>query len=303
VSADDVLVTSGAQQALDIAVRLTLPEGRRHFRVPDACYPGALELFSSYGGELVGAGSDAHLEYTMPVVENPTGGTLSARARAALLAERHWVLEDDAYAELAFDGIQPAPLLAAARERVLHVGTLSKTLCPGIRIGWLVTPPELRDAARSAKVHADLQGNTFAQSVVERYLGEEDYDARLGMLRTFYAQKAEALMRAVRHHLPHCHFEAPHGGFSLWLTTSGEWDEVELLRAAISCGTSFDPGHDFRRDRARQPLAMRLAFSSVAAGDMDEAVSRLARAFREVSRRGPRGVEGSGVSTNARGEG
>jgi 2-aminoadipate transaminase len=171
--------------------------------------------------------------------------------------------------------------------------------CPGLRIGWLVTPPELRDAARRAKLHADLQGNTFAQSVVERYLAEEDYDARLAMLRTLYAQNAEALMSALRRHLADCHFEVPDGGFSLWLTTPGEWDEVELLRAAVACGTSFDPGHDFRRDRARKPLAMRLSFSSVAARDMDEAVRRLARAFRDVGRSRPPSVPPSDPSLSS----
>ena len=284
VCADDILLTSGAQQALDIAVRLTLPDGPRKFRVPDACYPGALEMFSSYDCELVGAASEAHLEYTMPVIENPTGRSLSPRRRTKILGQSHWILEDDAYAELVFDGAMPPPLLAEARERVLYVGTLSKTLCPGLRIGWLVTPPGLREGARRAKAAADLQGNTFAQSVVERYLAQEDYDARLASLRTLYAQNADALMTALKRHLPHCHFEAPRGGFSLWVTLPETRDEVELLQAAIARGTGFDPGADFQRNREQKPCAMRLSFSSLAAHDMDEAVKRLAEAFRDVSR-------------------
>lgn len=297
VSADDVLLTSGAQQALDIAVRLTLPDGRRVFRVPDACYPGALELFTSYGCALVGARGVAELEYTMPAIENPTGRTLPPKARAALLAQDHVLIEDDAYAELAFDGVVPAPLLADARDRVLYVGTLSKTLCPGLRLGWLITPPRLSEAARRAKVHADLQGNTFAQSVVERYLGEEDYEQRLDWLRSFYSQRADALMSALRRHLPQCRFEAPRGGFSLWVTTPDVADDVELLRCAIANGTSFDPGHDFRRHRSRTPLAFRLAFSSTPAEDMDEAVRRLGRAFRDAAQQGmPQSAERADAS-------
>jgi len=284
VSADDVLVTSGAQQALDIAVQLTSPEGRC-FSVPDSCYPGALELFTASGCELVAAGARADLHYVMPAVENPRGRALTLVERASLLASGAWILEDDAYAELRFDGnAPPPPLLGASRERVLHVGTLSKTLCPGLRIGWLVKPPHLRGAARRAKMRADLQGNTLAQSVVERYLEEEDYDARLASLRSFYARNADALMSALRQKLPECSFDAPEGGFSLWVTTSEAWDEVELLRAALAQGTSFDPGSSFRRDEAKTPFAMRLAFSSLAASDIAEAVARLARAFGDVAR-------------------
>lgn len=288
VSAADVLVTSGAQQALDIAVQLTLPAGRR-FSVPDSCYPGALELFAASGCELVSPGERADLDYAMPAVQNPTGCALPRAERAALLARGAWILEDDAYAELRFDGqAPPAPLLAASRDRVLHVGTLSKTLCPGLRIGWLVTPISLRDAARRAKVRADLQGNSLAQSVVERYLELEDYDTRLGTLRSFYARNADALLEAMRRHLPGCSFEMPEGGFSIWVTTSEAWDEVEVLRAAVARGTSFDPGSSFRRDGAKSPFAMRLAFSTLAPADLEEAVRRLARAFGDVSKR--RGV-------------
>jgi 2-aminoadipate transaminase len=284
VSADDVLVTSGAQQALDIAVQLTLPEGRR-FAVPEACYPGALELFAASGAELVSTSGPADLYYAMPAVENPSGRALSRAERAWLLGQGSLILEDDAYAELRFDGeAPPVPLLAAARDRVLHVGTLSKTLCPGVRIGWLVTPARLGEAARRAKLRADLQGNSLAQSVIERYLEHEDYDSRLVTLRSRYARGADALMEALRRHLPECEFRAPEGGFSLWVTTPEAWDEVEVLRAAVAQGTSFDPGSSFRRDGAKRPFAMRLAFSTLAVEEIGEAVERLARAFRELSR-------------------
>jgi 2-aminoadipate transaminase len=285
VSADDVLVTSGAQQALDIAVQLTLPDGGC-CSVPDACYPGALDLFSASGAKLVGTRGQADLYYAMPAVENPTGRALPRGERAWLLARGAWIVEDDAYAELRFDAEPPpAPLLAASRDRVLHVGTLSKTVCPGLRIGWLVAPAGLREAARRAKLRADLQGNSLAQSIVERYLEHEDYDGRLVSLRSRYARGADALMTALRRHLPGCDFEAPEGGFSLWVTTQDAWDEVELLRAAVAQGTSFDPGSAFRRDGAKSPLAMRLAFSTLAPHELEEAVTRLARAFRDLARK------------------
>ena len=278
VDPDDVLLTSGAQQALDLAVRVALPEGGR-IAVPDACYPGALEVFSAYGADLVGPQATAALAYTMPVVENPTGRELGEAERAALLDGTAWILEDDAYAELRFDGRVPSPLLAAARERVLHVGTLSKTLCPGLRVGWLVVPPRLREAVRRVKHVVDLQGSTLAQSIVERYLAENDYDARLVELRRLYSAKADVLGDALARRLPECQFERPGGGFSLWVTTGNTGDDVDLLRVAMQKGTSFDPGRDFRRDGASRPLSMRLAFSSIATSDIEEAVKRLALAF------------------------
>ena len=290
VDPDDVLVTSGAQQALDIALRLVLDKGGR-VAVPDACYPGALELFSAAGCGLVGPDDAADLVYTMPVVDNPTGRALTEGEREVLLSGSQWLLEDDAYAELRFDGRIPPSLLGRARDRVLHVGTLSKTLCPGLRVGWLVVPPRLREEARSVKHRTDLQGNTLAQSIVERYLAANDYEARLCELRRFYSTKADALASALRRHLPECLFEEPGGGFSLWATTGDPWDDVELLRIAMRHGTSFDPGRDFRRGGASRPLALRLAFSSIAPNAVDDAVQRLARAFRAAA--GERRVTGA----------
>jgi 2-aminoadipate transaminase len=281
VTPDDVLITSGAQQALDIAMRVVAPNGAR-VRVPGGCYPGALDLFADYECEVVEAGDDVELEYVMPVVGNPAGLALAPAERARLLEARHLVIEDDAYAELRFDGRVGAPLLASAPSRVLHVGTLSKTLCPGLRIGWLVVPSRLREAVRRAKQRSDLQGNTLAQSIVERYLAREDYDARLATLREFYSKRAERLADCVRRLLPNCRFTPAEGGFSLWVESSEPWDDVELLRHAVVRGTSFDPGRDFRVAGARGPLAFRLAFSSLPQGDFEEAVRRLASAFEDT---------------------
>jgi 2-aminoadipate transaminase len=284
VSPEDVLVTSGAQQALDIA--LSLAEGTTQtIAVPPTCYPGALDLFEARGARLVTDERAASLVYAMPAVANPTGlgappGTADAWARA-----RTTLLEDDAYAELRFDGSLPAPLLARAPEHVLHVGTLSKTLCPGLRIGWLVTPERLRERARRYKHVTDLQGNSFAQRVVEGYLAREDYDRRLLRLRRFYARRAEALVAALRRELPSCSFAEPEGGFSLWVETEEPRDDVRFLRLALKHGSSCDPGGDFCVERTGGPLCFRLAFSSLPPRSMPEAVKRLARALAEYARR------------------
>jgi 2-aminoadipate transaminase len=283
VEPDQVLITSGAQQALDIAVQI----GCRHtrgIRVPRACYPGALELFTARGLRLVNEDAVADASYVMPLVENPTGVAPERQALDAVLEGDGYIIEDDAYGELRFDGRTPPPLLASAPERVFYVGTFSKTLCPGLRVGWLVTPRRFRRAARRTKRVSDLQANSLAQCIVERYLAEHDFEERLSYLRSFYAQRAEALVRALRRRLPSVSFLEPEGGFSVWAVTEERGDDVELLAAALRHGVSFDPGRDFRPSGESEPIAFRLAFSSLPPERMNEAVTRLARTFRAFSR-------------------
>jgi 2-aminoadipate transaminase len=283
VDPEEVLITSGAQQAIDIAVQLCGRRGQS-IRVPPACYPGALELFAARGIELVDEAAPAELTYTMPLVSNPTGLALPLRARAALLADTGMIIEDDAYAELRFDGRTPPPLLATAPERVFYVGTLSKTLCPGLRVGWLVVPKRSRRSARYAKRVIDLQANTLAQRVLEGYLANEDFDERLTWLRSFYARRADMLASALHRLLPSFSFHEPEGGFSIWVTSQEGGDDVEFLATALRHGVTVDPGRDFRRGGESEPIALRLAFSSIAPGSVFEAVGRLARAFHSFVR-------------------
>jgi 2-aminoadipate transaminase len=229
----------------------------------------------------------------MPAVDNPRGVSLPAPARQALLAGRVPVIEDDAYADLLFAGPAPRPLLAEAPGQVLHVGTFSKTLCPGLRIGWLVVPPRLRRRALNLKEGSDLQAGSLAQAIVEDYLtggGDGpgvDFEGRLVRLRRFYRARAAKLARAVRAHLPEWRFQPPAGGFSIWLEAPASADEVSelaLLDAATAEGVTFDPGSLFRPDRAPGPLALRLCFSAAAPDSFEEGARRLARAWRRVSR-------------------
>lgn len=279
VDAGDIIITSGAQQAIDLATRLVAPDGGRVW-VPPECYPAALELFRARGLELTTGARGGRFAYAMPLVGNPSGNPLGPDERRALLEETPFVVEDDAYAELGFDGRCDPPLFATAPDRVAHVGTFSKTLCPGLRVGWLVVPPSYREEARRAKQLMDLQANGLAQCLVERFLSLHDFDRHLEMLRGHYARRAEALVDAVRRELPSFRLQEPRGGFSLWLTSDLPGDDAELLAEALAHGVSFDPGGDFRPHGAATPLAMRLSFSSLPIASMREAVRRLARALR-----------------------
>lgn len=283
VARDDVIVTSGAQQAVSLAAQL-LRGPRARMGVDRESYPGALDLFRELGATVVDDGSHVDAHYLMPAVSNPRGRKLSRSDRARVLSTLRPIIEDDAYADLSFDGTAPRPLLAEAPDRVFHVGTFSKTLCPGLRIGWLVPPRSLRAEILQLKQADDLQAASLPQAVLEDYLRTEDFDQRLVRLREFYGRRADRMERALRKHLPGWRFDPPAGGFAIWVEPDAEPNEAFLLAAAIEHGVAFDPGSLFRAHGAVSPFALRLCFSSVACDeDLDEGVRRLARCWAEVA--------------------
>jgi 2-aminoadipate transaminase len=280
VDESEVLITSGAQQALDIALQVSTEPGSA-IGVPEACYPLALALFRARGMSPESKLVTEATEYTMPGVANPTGLALAPEERVRLLARGRPILEDDAYGDLRFGAPVP-PLRASAPDRVFLIGTFSKTLCPGLRVGWLVAPSGYRELIRRAKQISDLQANSLTQAILERYLETEDFSERLAWLRTFYARRAGALCEALRRRIPSLRFREPEGGFSLFAELDDAGDDAELLRIALRHGVCFDPGSDFRASPGRHPLCFRLAFSSLPPRRMDEAVRRLARALAEI---------------------
>jgi 2-aminoadipate transaminase len=304
VTADDVIVTSGAQQAIAIALQLVAPRAGR-VAVDDETYPALLDLLRAQGLRPVSNLAAASCVYAMPAIANPCGHGASPARRRALLGSGAMIIEDDAYADLRFSGPPPPSLLADAPERVFHVGTLSKILCPGLRIGWLVPPPSYRARALALKQGSDLQASSLGQAIVEDYLsaagagrrgpssragsGRLDFDARLVRLRTFYRRRAEVLAHALDRHLPSWRFAFPEGGFSIWASTEERLDEARFLEAAVLEGVSFDVGSQFRATAARgaaadeRPTALRICFSFVSPTKVDEGVRRLGRAFRRIA--------------------
>jgi 2-aminoadipate transaminase len=290
VQPGDVIITSGAQQASAIALELAA-RADDTVGVGAETYPAALELIRARRLSPVARWDRARVRYVMPAVHNPRGDALSAEARAELLQTRGAIIEDDAYAELRFEGPPPRPLLADAPDRVFHVGTLSKTLSPGLRIGWLVVPSRRREQALDLKQGTDLQASSLGQAIAETYLlgdgdlAGADWEARLLRLRRFYRRRATLLGRALAAQLPDWRFTAPEGGFAIWaVAPEGHRpvDELTFLRAAIDAGVSFDPGSTFRPDRAAHPLAVRLCFSAAPVASFEEGAARLARAWRRV---------------------
>lgn len=268
-----VIITAGAQQALALAAA-ELPG--TSIRVDDATYPAALDAFNSAGRT---PGSAGEASYVIAGVSNPHGYDRVEPRRAELLASGGAILVDEAYAELRFDGALHRPIARDAPDRVWHVGSVSKTLSPGLRIGWLVPPAARRAAVLARKQASDLQTSSFAQVVLARLLDVIDYDALLARARHRYAARAARLVEGLRRHAPELRFREPEGGFSLWIETEDVGDDVALLEHAITAGVSFDPGRLFRVDGAASPVALRISFSHAPIDALDEGARRLAAAL------------------------
>jgi 2-aminoadipate transaminase len=274
VAAEDVIVTAGAQQAIAIAAAM-IPRGRT-IGVAPATYPGALELFATHG-LVPSEGPNADAFYLVPEIGNPEGLPLDPRLAEIVRASDVPVIADEAYAELRFDG-RPTTRVADRFSPVWRVGTFAKTLCPGLRVGWLVPPPPHRARALRLKHDADLQASGLGQAVLAELLRTWDYDAHLDRARHVYARRAEALVAALRRRLPSWTFSEPEGGFSLFANTNLPGDDVAFLAVASAHGVSFDPGRMFRISR-RATIELRLCHCNVAEPLLEEGVRRLARAW------------------------
>lgn len=293
LSEDDIIVTSGAQQALAIATEVLRHRGGA-FEVDAESYPAALDLFRARGVRMTTGHGRVAATYVMPGVTNPRGHGLSRERRAELLMRGVPIIADEAYAELRFDGSLERPLLADARDRTWHIGTFSKTLCPGLRVGYLVPPPSDRPRALEIKHELDLQAPGLAQAILEEFVARDDFDTRLDRARRFYRRRAERLYALVRRAFPRFRIDEPEGGFCLYVETEDEGDDAQLLALATEHGVSFDPGSLFRHDAASSPIAMRLCFSATRIADFSVAIERLKKTFAAWARAPRKRLSSSG---------
>ncbi|MBK8168748.1 MAG: PLP-dependent aminotransferase family protein [Sandaracinaceae bacterium] len=282
VTADDIIITSGAQQALALTVSaLTFPGMRMH--VGAETYPAALELFRSKNVTPTLDVDEAHACYAMQSVCNPRGLGMSVERHAEIFTSGLPIIIDEAYAELRFDGHLERPLICCARDRAWLIGTFSKTLAPGLRVGWLVPPRQNREQILQKKQDMDLQTGSLSQSVLAEFLLRFDFDAHLVAARTEYQRRADTLVAAVLKHFPQWEFDEPQGGFSVFARTNRTGDDAKFLAEAASHGVSFDPGRLFRSTNQSSPMALRLCYSNVKEDAIDDAMARLAKAWKSFA--------------------
>jgi 2-aminoadipate transaminase len=301
-TADELLVTTGSQQALTLIATALLDPGAV-VAVEEPTYLAALQCFQLAGARVVPVRSDDDgidpaaladvlvrerptLLYLVPTFANPTGRTLPLERRSAIagLAAQHgvWLVEDDPYGELRYRGT-PVPALAAqpgAEDRVLHLGSFSKTASPGMRLGWLRAPAGLMRPLTVAKQAADLHTSTIDQAAAAAWLGVVDLDAHVARLCAAYAERRDAMVAALPGALPAgSTWSDPDGGMFVWARLPGGVDTAELLRAALRHDVAFVPGAPFHAgtpDRA----TLRLSFTTNTPAQIAEGMSRLGRALR-----------------------
>ena len=301
--ADDLVVTTGSQQALSLVATALLDPGAV-VAVEDPTYLAALQAFGLAGARLVPVRSDADgidpddlaavcarerptLLYLVPTFANPTGRTLPADRRAvvAAVARQHglWVIEDDPYGELRYRGAPVAPLAAGdADDRVLYLGSFSKIGAPGMRLGWLRASGALRRALVVAKQAADLHSSAVDQAAAAEYLAHADLDAHVRTLCAEYDVRRGVLRERLLEALPPgttC--TDPDGGMFLWARLPEGHDATALLTAALRQDVAFVPGATFHVGTP-DPRTLRLSFTTNPVERIGEGVARLGRAVARV---------------------
>jgi 2-aminoadipate transaminase len=303
LSEDDLIVTSGAQQGLDLLAKVFLDPGDTVI-CEGPTYVGALQAFSVYRPHVECIETDEHgmrvdlLErelkrlgprgakfiYTIPNFQNPAGVTLSPERRRRLLElAREYdipVVEDDPYGRLRYEGGHIMPLRALDPE-VIYLGTLSKIFAPGLRLGWLAAPRPILAKVLLAKQGADLCGSAFTQAVAEHYMTGTAWRRVLADLTRTYHERRDAMLDALAEHLPaDVDWTHPEGGFFVWVTLPGHLDTKPLLAEAVERGVTFVPGSDFYPG-GRGSNCMRLAFCYEEPGQIAEGVRRIAEVLED----------------------
>ncbi len=224
------------------------------------------------------------LAHIIPNFQNPAGYTLSEAKREALLAlaaeHNFWVFEDDPYVELRFSG-QPLPtMLSMDPQHVVYASSFSKTVCPGIRVGYLVGPAELIAAIAKLATNTYISPSMVAQSIVYEFCASGAIEHSIETVKAALAERAATLGRALARELPEAEFVAPEGGYFMWVTLPSDTDVAALHKAAGERGVAFVKGTDFVIDGGENTL--RLAYSGVTPEQIDEGVARLAQAYRSL---------------------
>lgn len=305
-SPDDVVVTVGGQQALDLVARLFLDPGDVVL-AEGPTYVGALGVFQAAQARVVHVAMDEHglvpeaLEeaiateraagrrakflYTIPTYQNPAGVTLTDARRDQVLdiCERTGLLvvEDDPYGQLGFDGDAPLPLRARRRDGVFYVSTFSKTFAPGFRVGWILAPHAVRDKLVIASEAQILCPSAFSQAAVSTYFATMPWREQLKAFREIYRERRDTLLSSLADMMPAgTTWTRPGGGLFVWATLAGGLDSKAMMPRAIAARVAYVPGTGFYADGTGHEH-LRLNFSFSAPDRIREGVRRLAGVVEE----------------------
>jgi len=310
INAEGLIVTTGSQQALDLVAKTLLnPEDIALVEAPT--FLATIQCFRLYGPKVLGVPIDANgvqvdkleamiqqhkpkLVYIIPTFGNPSGALLTKERRLKILQlavqYKTIVIEDDPYGDLYFGEAPPPSMLAlseqvpGSRDWLVHCGSLSKVLSPGLRVGWMVAPPDLLARATMCKQFSDAHTSTFAQATAAQYLLSGRMPATLNKVRSVYAERAQAMDQALQRELGDAlAYTAPLGGLFFWANLTGARGAVKdgnaFAKSAIEKGVAFVPGAPFF---ANDPdlSSIRLSFATADLAKIEEGITRLGQALK-----------------------
>jgi 2-aminoadipate transaminase len=296
-----VLITTGSQQGLDLLAKVLLDEGSR-LLVETPTYLGALQAFAPMMPELIAVDCDdegaqidavaqaaggARFLYVLPNFQNPTGRTMTEARRAALCSSAAALglplVEDNPYGDLWFDAPPPAPLCARHPEGCVYLGSFSKVLAPGLRLGYLVAPKLLYPKLLQAKQAADLHSAGFNQRVVAEVIRDGFLARHVPKIRALYKSQRDAMLAALARHMPQgVEWNRPEGGMFLWARLPEGMDAAALLPRAVDQGVAYVPGTPFYAG-AGDARTMRLSYVTASTDEIETGIAALARAIREAA--------------------
>ncbi len=305
---DDIMITTGGQQAIDLSIRTFVNRGDTVL-AEGPTYPGAVPCLTAYGADvthipmdddgmhvdlleeayarLANDGRPPKILYTIPNFQNPTGVTMSLERRQRLVEFAHTVglliIEDNPYGMIRFEG-EALPTLFELDDGagwVVYLSTFSKILAPGIRVGWVVAPPQVLRKMNLGKQAADLCSSTLTQRFVTEYLKRNDYREHVARVNSLYRGRRDAMLAALATHFPEpATWTRPRGGLFLWATLPDFIDTTALQARALERQVAFVPGAAAFLD-GRGQNAMRLNFSGVPESVITEGISRIGEAVNE----------------------
>ncbi|MBV4484373.1 PLP-dependent aminotransferase family protein [Pseudomonas sp. SWRI153] len=302
--ASQVLVVSGSQQTLDLAAKLYIDRGTE-ILLEAPTYLAALQIFQLFGAECLTVPQEAdgpnlaqlrrRLEqhqpafiYLIPTFQNPSAVRYSEARRAAVAALLDefgvTLIEDEPYRELTFDGGSAKPIAARLEKASwVYTGTVSKTLLPGLRVGYLIASPDLFPHLLKLKQSADLHTNRIGQWQALQWIGTQKYQQHLSELRDFYRQRRDTFQTALQTHFSDlADWNMPQGGLFFWLTLKQPLDTRTLLNEALANDVAFMPGEPFFPDPDNHHGHLRLNFSHIDPARLDEGLKRLAAVVRQA---------------------
>ena len=299
----DIIITNGSQQAFDLIGKVLIDPGDR-LMLERPAYHGALQAFSLYEADFIQvplledgldvealeqalSAGPAKLFYTVPNFQNPSGLSYSLRKRKqvadALDSHNLLLVEDDPYGEIRFEGEDLPPIKKFLPDNGVLLGTFSKTVAPGFRLGWAWAGREIMEALVEAKQAADFHSDHFAQRVMHRYLADNDLDAHIALLKSAYRKQRDFMLSVIEKYVPEgVRYTRPNGGMFVYMTLPEGASTLKLFETAAKRNVAFVPGVAFHAGGQGGGNSLRLSFSSSDEAQTEEGMKRLGAAIEEL---------------------